>query len=57
MTSAIKYKTMQRIIFSLFIVMTLGTQLIAPQLYMPRNIKNAYEQKTRFFNGMPGSRY
>jgi hypothetical protein len=48
---------MQRIIFSLFIVMTLGTQLIAPQLYMPRNIKNAYEQKTRFFNGMPGSRY
>ena len=48
---------MQRIIFSLLIVMTLGTQLIAQQLYMPRNIKKAYEQKTRSFNGMPGTRY
>lgn len=49
---------MQRNIFRIFTVFLLGTTAVnAQELYMPRNIKAAYDNGTRSSDGKPGKRY
>lgn len=44
-------------IFYCFLFLMLATHCIAQDLYMPRNIKNAYQNNTRSLDGMPGKNY
>ncbi|HEY0298830.1 MAG TPA: M1 family metallopeptidase [Arachidicoccus sp.] len=49
---------MRKIYFLLSIVAAISIQtLCAQQLYMPRNIRNAYEKNTRSADGNPGKNY
>lgn len=47
---------MQKIIFSI-VLLLLGSNLFSQQLYMPRNIQQAYENGTRSTDGNPGKNY
>lgn len=40
-----------------FIILFLGNQLFAQQLFMPLNLKKAYENGTRSADGRPGEKY
>jgi len=45
-------------LFSIAMLVVLGSyQLLAQELYMPRNIKAAYQKGTRSMNGNPGTNY
>lgn len=49
---------MQKNIFRLLTLFMVGTQTVdAQELYMPRNIKHAYENGTRAMDGKPGKHY
>lgn len=47
---------MKRFLFGLGII-ALSVQISAQELYMPRNIKKAYENETRSISGAPGKNY
>lgn len=44
-------------LISFLLLLSLATTIRAQQLYMPRNIKNAYDQGTRSMDGRPGKKY
>lgn len=48
---------MTRILLALTLMLGYAGAASAQELYMPRNVKKAYENKTRARNGLPGERY
>ena len=44
-------------IFSILTIVLFSINLISQDLYIPRNIKQAYENKTRSSDGQPGEKY
>ena len=44
-------------IFSILTIVLFSMNLISQDLYIPRNIKQAYENKTRSTDGQPGEKY
>jgi hypothetical protein len=48
---------MNRIIYSLLLLLGVNTIASAQELYMPRNIKQAYLNGTRDKKGAPGKHY
>ena len=48
---------MNRMMYSLLLLLGVTTVATAQELYMPRNIKQAYVNQTRDKNGAPGKRY
>src|SRR5258706_8466378 len=48
---------MNRIIISFLLLVISAISLKAQDLYMPRNVKQAYKNQTRSLDGLPGKNY